>query len=85
MKIIVDWLSTKRHEPVRYKYDHSDDGVLVTVDFPVEVAAKAFAARFGGVHQSSPQRATVTNSRHIKPGVDQTVTELNTPARSAAQ
>jgi len=48
MKIIGDWLSANRYEPVRYKYDHSDNHVLVTVDFPGEVAAKAFAARFDG-------------------------------------
>jgi len=53
MKIIGDWLSANRYEPVRYKYDHSDDYVLVTVDFPGEVAAEEFAARFDGVHRLS--------------------------------
>jgi hypothetical protein len=48
MKIIGNWLSANRYEPIRYKYDHSDHDVLVTVDFPGEAAANAFAARFGG-------------------------------------
>jgi hypothetical protein len=34
-----------------YKYDHTEDGVLVTVDFPAEVAAKALAMRFDGVQR----------------------------------
>jgi hypothetical protein len=45
---IGEWLSANQYEPIRYKYDHADEDVLVTVDFPAEVAAKAFAARFEG-------------------------------------
>jgi hypothetical protein len=36
MKIIGGWLSANRYEPMRYKYDHRDDDVLVTIDFPGE-------------------------------------------------
>jgi hypothetical protein len=59
MIAIGEWLDANRHEPTRYKYDHHEDAVLVTVDFPAEVAAEAFAVRFDGVHHLS--------SRHISP------------------
>jgi hypothetical protein len=49
MTAIGEWLDASRHNPTRYKYDHTDDAVLVTVDFAAEVAAKAFAMRFNGV------------------------------------
>lgn len=52
-----EWLDWHRHKPTRYKYDHTDDAVLVTVDFPAVVAADAFAIRFDGVYRLSP-RAT---------------------------
>ena len=53
MTAIGEWLNVNRYEPTRYKYDHNEDDVLVTVDFAAEVAAKAFAARFDGVHHFS--------------------------------
>ena len=46
MTAIGEWLDVNRHEPTRYKYDHTDDAVLVTVDFAARVAADAFAMRF---------------------------------------
>jgi len=58
MTEIVRWLDANRHKPTRYKYDHTDDAVLVTVDFPAEVAATAFAVRFDGVCYPSPQPAS---------------------------
>jgi hypothetical protein len=57
MTAIAEWLDVSGYEPTRYKYNHSEDAVLVTVDFPAAVVADAFAMRFGGVHRSSP-RAT---------------------------
>jgi hypothetical protein len=54
MTAIGKWLDANRYEPTRYKYDHHEDTVLVTVDFPVEMAAKAFATRFDGVYRLSP-------------------------------
>ena len=57
MTAIAEWLDVSGYEPTRYKYNHSEDAVLVTVDFPAAVAADAFAMRFGGVYRSSP-RAT---------------------------
>ena len=50
MTTIGEWLEANRHEPTRYKYDHHEDAVVVTVDFSTEMAAEAFAARFDGVY-----------------------------------
>jgi hypothetical protein len=58
MTAISEWLDTSRYKPTRYKYDHTDDAVLVTVDFPAAAAADAFAMHFDGVHYSSPQPAS---------------------------
>ena len=63
MRAIGDWLDVNRYEPTRYKYDHNADAVLVTVDFPADLAAEAFAMRFDGVHHSSPQ-STLPDSSH---------------------
>jgi hypothetical protein len=58
-----EWLDANRYQPIRYKYDHHEDAVLVTVDFPAEVAAEAFATRFDGVRHSA-QPSSPDNSRH---------------------
>ena len=58
MTEIGEWLDANRHKPTRFKYDHTDDAVLVTVDFPAAVVADAFAMRFDGVCYSSPQPAS---------------------------
>ena len=52
-------------QPIRYKYDHHEDAVLVTVDFPAEVAAEAFAMRFDGVDRLSPQPASSDSPRQL--------------------
>ena len=49
MTTIGEWVDANRHKPTRYKYDHDEDAVLVTVDFQAEVPARAFATRFGGI------------------------------------
>jgi len=49
MTAIAEWLDVNGYEPTRYKYDHDEDAVLVTVDFSAGVAAKAFATRFDGI------------------------------------
>lgn len=67
MTTIGEWLDTNRYEPTRYKYDHYEDAILVTVDFPTEVAAEAFATRFHGVHQSSTQTASLDSPRPPAP------------------
>ena len=65
MNTIAEWLEANRCEPTRYKYDHHRDAVVVTVDFPTETAAEAFAARFEGVYHSSTQPASPENSRQL--------------------
>jgi hypothetical protein len=63
MTAIAEWVNANRYRPARYKYDHDEDAVLVTVDFPAEVAAKAFATRFGGVDRFPLQPASLDSSR----------------------
>ena len=63
MTAMAEWLDANRYEPARYKYDQHEDTVLVTVDFPAEVAAEAFATRFDGVRHSSPQPTSPDSSR----------------------
>jgi hypothetical protein len=62
-----EWLSVNQYEPTRYKYDHHEDAVLITVDFPTEMAAEAFAVRFDGVYHSSTQPPASSDSLHELP------------------
>jgi hypothetical protein len=63
MTAIAEWVNANRYRPTRYKYDHDEDAVLVTVDFRAEVAAKAFAMRFEGVDRSPLQPASLDSPR----------------------
>ena len=63
MTTMGQWLDTNRYEPTRYKYDHNEDTIIVTVDFTAEVAAEAFATRFDGVFQLPTQPAPSDSSR----------------------
>ena len=58
MTVIAEWLDASGYEPARYKYNHSEDAVVVIVDFSSAVAADAFAMRFGGVYQLVSQLAS---------------------------
>jgi hypothetical protein len=58
MTAIGEWLDAHQHKPTRYKYDHTEDAVLVTIDFPAAAEADAFTMRFDGIHQLSPQPAS---------------------------
>ena len=62
MTAMGEWLDANRYLPTRYKYDHNEDAVLVTVDFWAEMAAEAFATRFDGVRHSA-QPSSPDNSR----------------------
>jgi hypothetical protein len=64
MTAIAEWLDANRYEPVRYKYDHHEDAVLVTVDFTAKMAAEAFAVRFQGIYHLSPHPASPDSARH---------------------
>ena len=50
---ISAWLDANYYQPIRYRYDHHEDTVLVTVDFPAKAAAAAFATRFDGAYHLS--------------------------------
>jgi hypothetical protein len=63
MTAIAEWVNANRYRPARYIYDHDEDAVLVTVDFPAEVAAKAFATRFEGVDRFPLQPASLDSPR----------------------
>jgi hypothetical protein len=63
MTAIGEWLEANRYKPTRYKYDHDEDAVLVTVDFPTAAAAQAFAMRFDGVDRLSLQPASPESPR----------------------
>ena len=55
MRAMGEWLDANGYLPTRYKYDHYDDAILVTVDFEAEGAAEAFAARFEVANQLHAQ------------------------------
>jgi len=59
---ITEWLNTHRYRPTRYKYEHDEDAVSVTVDFQEEAAARAFAMRYEGA-DSFPLQPASQNSR----------------------
>jgi hypothetical protein len=65
MTMIGEWLDANRYEPTRYKYDHHEDAVVVTIDFSTEMAAEAFAARFEDVYHSPTQPASAGRSRQL--------------------
>jgi len=65
MTAIAEWLNANRYRPTRYKYDHDEDAVFVTVDFPADVAAKAFAMRFEGVDRFPLQPASLDSRRQL--------------------
>ena len=58
MTMIREWLDANWYEPTRYKYEHHEDEVIVTVDFRTEMAAEAFAMRFDGVYHLSGGKST---------------------------
>ena len=58
MTAIAEWLDVNGYEPTRYKYNHDEDAVLVTIDFLARVAAKAFATRFDGVDRFTLEPAS---------------------------
>jgi hypothetical protein len=65
MTAIAEWLDSNHHEPTRYKYEHREDAILVTVDFPAELAAEALALRFDGIPHLSGQPASPDTARPL--------------------
>jgi len=48
MALMRDWLDRHSYVPTRFIYDQADDEVVVSVEFPNERDAEAFAIRFDG-------------------------------------
>ena len=65
MTAIAEWLDVNGYQPTRYKYNHDEDAVLVTVDFSAGVAAKAFATRFDGVGRLPLEPASPDTQRQL--------------------
>jgi hypothetical protein len=42
-----DWFNKHPCEPTGYRYDQSEDTVVVSVDFAIDAHAKAFVKHFG--------------------------------------
>ena len=53
MAAMREWLDRNSCEPTRFKYDQDEDAVVVSIDFPTDAAAQAFASRF--VAEPGPQ------------------------------
>ena len=62
---ISEWLDANGYQPIRYRYDHHKDAVLVTIDFPAKAAAEAFATRFDGAYQFAPRPAWPDSPSHL--------------------
>ena len=43
-----EWLDRQCYEPVRFVYDHAANALVISVEFPKEWQAEAFAMRFDG-------------------------------------
>jgi hypothetical protein len=52
MALMRDWLDRQCSEPARFIYDQANDEVVVSVEFPNEDDAVAFAIRFDGCTRS---------------------------------
>ena len=47
MAAMREWLDGNRYEPAKFDCDHDGVDVVLSVEFMVDEAAKAFAKRFG--------------------------------------
>jgi len=61
MNAIAEWLDTNQYEPTRYKYDHKEDAVLVTVDFPAALAASTILQPSSVIRRTSRTRPCGVN------------------------
>jgi hypothetical protein len=41
-----EWLDRNRYEPTKFNYDQDDEAVVLSVEFPNDQEAEAFAGRF---------------------------------------
>jgi hypothetical protein len=64
MATMREWLDRNSYEPTRFKYDQDEDAVVVSIDFPTDAAAQAFASRFVAEHEPpGPAPAAGDSSR----------------------
>ena len=50
MAAMREWLDSNRYEPAKFDCDHDGVDVVLSVKFMLDVAANAFAKRFGVKH-----------------------------------
>jgi hypothetical protein len=43
-----EWLARHGYDPARFVYDQADDALVISVEFPNDWQAEAFATRFDG-------------------------------------
>ena len=43
-----EWLDRRRYDPARFVYDHNEDALVISDEFPNEWQDEAFAMRFDG-------------------------------------
>jgi hypothetical protein len=48
MAAMREWLDSNRYEPAKFDCNHDGVDVVLSVEFMLDEAAKAFARRFGG-------------------------------------
>jgi hypothetical protein len=52
MGVMREWLDRNRCEPSKFKYEQEREAVVLSVEFPDDQQADAFATRFDGMGQS---------------------------------
>jgi hypothetical protein len=57
MAIMREWLDQNRCEPSKFTYDQESEAVVLSVDFPDDQQAEAFAKRFDDTRRHSPSLA----------------------------
>jgi hypothetical protein len=60
-----EWLERNQCEPTRYRYDQSEETVVMSVDFAARAQAEAFARRFDGQSGQPAPTIFTGNSPHL--------------------
>ena len=83
MASIGEWLDRYRCEATRFVYDQADGEVVVSVEFPNDSDAEAFAIRFNG--QSSADNGSRANPTGLSPDPGLPLGETDRHSFRAAQ
>jgi hypothetical protein len=59
MGVMREWLDRNRCEPSKFKSNQESEAVVVSIDFPDDRQAEAFARRFDGAGQQPPPAAAI--------------------------